>query len=517
MRKKPGSNKEKEHSSYPHSLPLQMARHHIEKMPSSTHVAVCFFLQLLCFNVVTCYPSTNIGQYDCCPLAWKPMIATSTGLVPPPDAILMGERNGDKIYYAMMPLESSSDPGYIDSSGIGIKTSVNDSEVAFRIINGHKEETYFYREGCLRKVGEDVCYKKMNYEVVILSNPHGCTIGWWKRQSEGIMPADSSKLLFPMVNRQYFSRLIDGQTNNTWGGVLDIAGKDFIKAGEPNEAFTSSRSAGPEVLFINCLESIKQIYQAELFNMTYDDLDKLLGGSGTSVLESSSLINNVNVSQSMEASMTTEVSHSLQVSSERATSNATGSSGSESSSESSSYSVSAMMKMSVSVGFSLFGASVSTTLETSLETSLSHSSKSSKESSWESKVENFAKTGRMSIDSTRTSYSFNQMVAVPPRSSTTVSIVTTPVKGTISFIAKYRIRHPAKNVMPWENTLAALRRVGCTDVDKMTQEEGDVVLSERGSLSIETGYNTHVTISSSSLDKNSNQQDTIVKLYPFRK
>lgn len=477
------------------------------------HILSCALVLLFVFLVgFNCYPESNIGQYDCCPLVWKPLIPTSSGLVIPPDAIEIGRRNGDRIYYARIPLELSDDPGYVATPGIGIKTSVNNSEVAFLMEDG--SDTFFYREGCLRKAGQSVCVQKMNYQVVILSNPHGCTIGWWKRKLNGKIPSDSSDIFFPMIRRQYFARFTQEETNNTWGGVIDVAAKDFRRAMEVDEAYIKSFSPGPEVLFINCHDSIKRIFEAELYNMTYEDMDKVLGGSGQTVLESSNIINNVNTSQSMEACMTTEISHSLQASSERATSNSTGSSGSEKTSTSETRSWSVSFKISVTVGFSFFG-SATVGVDNGFDKSSSNTDKKSRGSSWESKVETFAKTGKMTVDTFKTSYSFNQLVAVPPRSSTVVSIVTNPVKGTVGYTAKYRIKNPAKGIMPWENTLAALKRIGISDVDRMTQEGEDLIMIERGKLSIETGYNTHVDITSTSLDKDSNWDVKNLKLYPF--
>ena len=47
----------------------------------------------------------NMGEYDCCPLVWKPLIETPLGMFVPPDVVVAGydATHGDKYYFTMLP------------------------------------------------------------------------------------------------------------------------------------------------------------------------------------------------------------------------------------------------------------------------------------------------------------------------------------------------------------------------------------------------------------------------------
>lgn len=439
-----------------------------------------FFLTLVILHVTTttfssAFHDNNIGQYDCCPLVWKEMLETSTGYVMPPDAIVIGESSpgGNLLYYARIPLELSPDPGFLETPGFGIKSGANDSHLFILKDEGILS---YKNDNCVRKLGQSDCLYQMNYKVVILSNPHGCSLGWWKRSIRKKMPDPSSDILFPIVSRGYFARNVTREGVMT-GGVLSVDDMYYRTAdmANSNNLAVKTTDPGTEVLYINCKDSIKRIFDAQLFAIEYDK-DKLLAGKSSTTLQSSSIVNNNDYPQSSEVSLTAEVSHSLQMSTEKSIRN----SSSQSSSSSFGKSVSYEMKRQMGI----FGAG------------FSKGSEENHGSSRGSSIESFAMTGQMVMETTTTTYTFQQKVSIPAKSTTTVNIISTPVRGTVSFRSKYRFRYgsTAMRIMSPEATLAALKRVGCIEMDKISLEGEDLILTYEGTLSISTGYDTHVDI-----------------------
>lgn len=451
------------------------------------HLTVALTLTSVCLA----FQDNNIGQYDCCPLVWKEMIETSTGMVVPPDAVLIGESStGDNIYYASLPLELASDPGFVVTPGIGIKSAANNSVVTMLKAN---ESPFLYQDGCVWTQGK--CLHAFDYKVVILSNPHGCSIGWWKRLFARKMPDDSSEILFPIFHGQYFARNVssDGKTE---GGVIDWSEKSYWEASNsPSAKIVRSSQPGPEVLYINCKDSVRNIFDAQLFNLEYDK-NKLLGKQEHVTLQASTVVNNNEYPQSSEVSMTAELTHSLQMSTESSIRNFSAQS------QSSSFGKSSSSSWSLTLAGVTGGRSTSSEQES--------------ESSSGSSTESFAMTGQMVMETTTTSYTFKQRVAIPPKSSTTVTIQSVPVKGVVPFRSKYRFRHRTGSfIMSPERMFAALKRTGASDVDKMSVGEDYLILTYEGTLSVEMGYDTHVSVTWSPLDDSATKNATTTKYYRF--
>jgi hypothetical protein len=104
--------------------------------------------------------------------------------------------------------------------------------------------------------------------------------------------------------------------------------------------------------------------------------------------------------------------------------------------------------------------------------------------SFQNNLEKFLKTG--------------ESILVPPHSNTTVSIITTPFRGSIGFASKYQITVPKDeaNLMTFEFVKNTLTRLGMMDMKLYEQEGENFVFYKKGFLITDQGVNTHVSISS---------------------
>lgn len=427
-----------------------------------------YLLSILFLSCVSSKGVNNIGEHDCCPLVWKPLIKTYEQWIVPPDAISLSGFKDLQKYYTIMK----------GSSWYGIdKIGTLDLWPTRGTLFERDGVVYNYHPGCLSVRFKDRCEVTPNDPILVLTNPHGCKIGFWRKQVDWFSPYDTSSLLFPKISSMIFGRRPWAQ-DDMYGGYFE---NEYFHTIDNGITYKDTLS---EALYIDCRESAKSIFNAQLFNITYE-IDSLLGGKQPVILQSSTVVNNINLPQSFEVDLTAETSKSLQMSQSR----------------SENYSTFHSFTWSASLEASFFKIA---------------SFKAGLEEKWEERMNRFASEGSVSMESTHTSYRFNQKVAVPPMSSTTVNIVSIPIQGTVPFQAKYRFTHIKKGVMTIEQTLNTLRRLGFPNMDKIMQEGDHLILTYDGRLSLESGYDTHVDITSTPLEWNSTRPVIHYKVFPFK-
>ena len=432
----------------------------------------------------------DIGEKDCCPLVWKPLIDTPNGKVVPPDAIAIGNFNGETRYYSMLSGKVFGE----DTGHIGILSQDSNKEVIY--YTDKSNNLLYYREGCLHYSNDAKCISTVKDPVIVLTNPHGCSIGWWKRTEQlsklpGYMnPLETSDIHIPRVGRFFFARFDQG---NVVGGSIVNPDKLWVQH-DADLVNHKGPGANVDILVINCRESIRRILNAQLFNITYDD--KSLPGEKESLsLSSSTVINNNPFPQSFDVNVAAETVKSMQMTF----------SGWQFNSSQHTITSTLATDTSLDVGFDW----------KFLKSSFKGSIRTGYEEKWDNLMQKFASEGRMQAETKKTTYTFNQKVAVPAMSETKVTIITTPIKGNVPFKAKYRIKQTTQGIMSIPSIMDALKRLGITDLDKMKLENNEWVMNYDGNLAVETGYNTHVDIASKSLDKNSTQKVIHYKVYPF--
>lgn len=465
----------------------------------------------------------NIGELDCCPLEWKPLIDTPSGFVFPPDAVIAGEMDERKMYFTLLP-------GFIFNQladVIGIAIEGSDIETSLYVTEDATHSNFYgwsFRKGCLKRLGGSSCNTTWpdKYPTKVLANPHGCVLGWWNRKGANIL-YDSSELHVPNIGKYLFTRSAVRYGDTTPSPFREESvdeaspspfNEESFDEASPSPVFEETIAGytcphgsfvyissgvrvnsgrGTQILYINCRESIKNLFTAELFDMKYDT-SSIPAKDKASVLQSSTIINSNSLPQSTEVKMTASTTSSLEMSTEMSSSN----------SSSNSLENTMSTETSVEAGFSGWGISAS----------LKYAVNKGMGSKRESSMERFAKTGRTSIMTSTSEYTFSQTIAVPANSKTVLNIVTTRLSGIIPFTAKYRIKHVKASIMSWNATTYALKRVGFQDVDKLKQENDTLILAYNGKLAVESGYDTHVEITSTEL---SNYTKVIenYKLYPF--
>ena len=444
----------------------------------------------------------DIGERDCCPLVWKKLIDTPNGKLIPPDAIEIGAWHREKRYYSMLPGKYFNSV----SNKIGIITEDMHKEVGY--FSDTSENIMLYKEGCLRYSNKDTCESVPQDPILVLTNPYGCSIEWYKREAKEaglalfLNPLESSNIHVPRIGLYYFSRIKHADdikehfAGSTEGGSIIIPSKQNMRHDpfDPRTYLAALTFTGFEILTINCRESIKNVMNAQLFNITYDS-SAIPPEKESTTLTSSAVINNNPYPQSFEVSMSAQTTKSFQMMTNEWSTNKT----------EHHLSKSMNTEASIEAGFSFLG----------FGTKLKGSLKSGHEEKWDEMMQKYAQEGKVFAETKKTEYHFNQKVAVPPKSSTIVKIITTPIKGNIPFKAKYRIRSPKKDMFTMNQTLNALKRIGLEDVEKLVQEGDDLVMTYDGTLAVETGYDTHVTITSTPLEPNSTRPVVTEKLYPF--
>lgn len=278
------------------------------------------------------------------------------------------------------------------------------------------------------------------------------------------LPDDTREKQFLVASNQLPARRPVNQ--GFFGGIL---GNEFRPEGGRFKYFDTDgwgiyESFGPgiHVLFVDCKGSTKKLIFAKLFNITFS-IEPLLDGTAPEVLQSTTVVNNSTETQTTEVSLIAEIEKQLEMSYKTSLK------------ETVSTTVSGSIDIDV-FGFGKLGFSMSRTNE----------------------YTKLAETGSVSIERRKTELKFSQTIQEPPKSKTVVRIVTIPIRGSIPFKAYYELSAP--NGFGSGRIMKNLERLGFRDIGKMHDNNGKLILEYEGTLSVQTGYDTHVNITSYPLD-----------------
>ena len=418
-------------------------------------------LFFICLVIQVTSSYENVGN-TCCPLVWAPL--RNDGMVPS-NAFEIGKLYGQSRYWSRID-DSWSNSHHI----LGLKTETSYHKGWF-LSQKHDVHQYDDKTGCMRYKGNCKYYGR-NDNTVVLTNPLGCVHGWWKREATKQLPDSSSRYEFPKVTSHFFARYEQGDNGHIGGFIVDQTddvsnnAREFVSMdGYPNPEYYWKKRAGPEAMYIDCVQSLKTVVKAELFDLEFD-LDLLLDGKEEVVLQSAEVINNSTSESSSEISLEAKIEKSLQMSYTTTASHSVGVSFSEE--------VSVSAEKLASLGF-----------KRGLDYNFQH----------------IAQEGKVNIESNTTTFTFKQIVVEPPRTKTRVSIVSTPVSGSIPLKGKYRISSIHPEIFSNENVRQALDRIGFADYDKIkVQSNGSLLLEYDGYITVKSGYNTRVIIQSFPLD-----------------
>ena len=118
---------------------------------------------------------------------------------------------------------------------------------------------------------------------------------------------------------------------------------------------------------------------------------------------------------------------------------------------------------------------------------------------------NFTRTGKVSFDSQRKQFKYNEKILVKARSKSKVTMNTQPIAGSQSFKAHYRIRTTRSNGnLTLSHVKNSLRRQGFSEWNSLTQDKsGDIIFTVLGHMDVDAGVDTHILIESSPLKNTS--------------
>lgn len=422
-------------------------------------------------SCISCYNAfdNNLGEYDCCPLVWKPLTATPSGRYIPSDAIIAGQDDaGRSIYFANV------------SSNIGV-ISATDTSRAFACLGTN---------GSIKNVTEDI---------FVLSNPYSCQIEWhklWNDKGDWIMMFNSIDHLVPVFYAQYFVR-----ANVTNDGVH--VGQIFHpgKTAVPTPGTKCEKDYAPlisgdlwscsaldktfckdvDVLAINCKTSLLDALSFELFDIEINTANPLFATSKDEEIEETveeivleNLSNLTRISSVHLAKSMTKSVHFEEVNSKYTK---------DTSYKSTDWGINGRVKASVGGIMKLLGVNIEAEVSGGY-----HSNQTTT-----SLVETFAKTGKMTTESVESFSKFDQDIELPPFSRTTFTVKTNPKKGTTAFKSFYRITSP----FTVNHTLNALLRLGF-DTTSYTIKNDTLIVTKEGTMDVSSGVNTYVKIESTS-------------------
>lgn len=420
---------------------------------SGMKLIICLLTLSLLAEVILCRQKLTEefdNGYNCCPLEWLPVIESENGRFIPRTAIEAGFGRSRKLYFARSPSVSGSF-GAIDDSVYG--------------------KLGFFTEG----------FAVPWESSLVLSNPHGCDISWWIREDISQHPPETSERLFPTRNSNFFARLKyykDKEKKDLFEekiGYKEFGRSDFYQIDlEYKKSSKVSNAAALELLYINCTSSLKKHLTSELFDIQYD-LDELIRTEKEKTLATTEIINDSDFQQSTEVSLSAQTSSSLKMEHETHLNETTHMS----------WTIHGSASMNFAIG--LFGQ-ISGSVEG--------------ENSGDVCMSNFTKTGKVSVSSKQTVFKFKQPVTTKSKSKTKLSIVMTPIEGTLPFAARYRIV-PSTAKDAWDNKkiISALQRSGFEDWSIVSEIDGTLVVEYKGKISVEAGVNTRIVIESKPLER----------------
>jgi hypothetical protein len=473
----------------------------------------------------------DLGEYDCCPLVWKAMLKTPHGQWIPTQAIQAGiDFYGVTIYYAMIKIS-------LDDGGDTIGFMRADSKIA-EFYRGYRKNDKYYlnvNNGCLDK---DIQKMKDNHrsdceykftgwserDLYVLTNPHGCVIDYWKREFDGQIPSSSRERHFPMTGGMRFARFTWklNQSTAAWSlpdkyeveeternctnwlckrssvfslkkiesnGIWQIVLPGLMKPG--HEFFLYSPKAekdlstlneetkfgkGTEVLFIDCLKSLQNLMTVILTDIELEDLETFLTNKTDVSLKSTSIINTTDKTQIPLVMLTSSKESSIKIREFKQNTDA------KATIRNTGFDFNVAMKLGI----------------TKMKIGAGGAADLNANSEMINKTVELVTSGKTALDYDLKVYTFTQKIIVPPHSNTTISIMTSPVSGTVKFTSKYRMKvpvHGGKEMMTYDGIFNVLKRQGI-DILNHKKEGEDFVWTQEGVMSIECGVDTHVAITS---------------------
>jgi hypothetical protein len=492
----------------------------------------------------------NLGEHDCCPLVWKPITVTPYGRFLPKTAIKAGDNAyGDDIYYTKIRMKDGYDwVGFLKSSSANI--GIFEKEDLKDPANPRRKYFFSSHTKCLDEYVENMkesdpefCENVLEEPMAILTNPYNCVIGYWRRNFYGETPTNSHRFLFPMTGGMRFARLqrihqlkkiwydtVRTETNNHWifalkwllfspekakkikvvrehsilnPGLLGpnnklILFEPFIEeiiAGINDEKnFVDERALrqiatfgiGTEVLYIDCVESFMKNMKVQISHVNIEKSNNLMETKEKISLRSTSVINTSKKPVTPHIKLSTTIRNSVKFK------------------EIDSTIKNGVERLHVEP-FDLFKNldPLSTDfLERNMKDLgrfgilLQVKGETTDQKTREKKE--FKKNEWTNQDSSLQEYKFQQMIVVPPKSNTTVSIMTYPIKKTAKYTAVYRFRvleHQGKPMLTSDGIKNALVRLGIEDKD-ITQDGEELIWMKEGSVFIDGAMNAHVKVTS---------------------
>lgn len=464
----------------------------------------------------------NLGERDCCPLVWKPLIKTVSNTYVPKDAILAGNtKDGDGIFYSRMSLK---DWHYGNVIGFVLATETRKAYFvkpsSFEKFIKKRKFYYFHdEEDCFTKeenINNKTCEfpLKKGSDIHVLANPYDCEIGWWFRGIRGQMPGNTRERQFPKFGGYYFARskyVEDVEIDATHPGILEDNG-DLIFPGNKPGAFlsfgqdynyvaSSGTGIGTEALFIDCRNSLEKMYQAELYSINYHqpDLQKLALHKEV-VVHSTTMVNTSNETVVTNWSLSNTRSHTFQWNEKGRSTN------SFMNVVGKSYAIGGGIDFDTNPrlrpGTSSPGVAENTASEDAYKFKFNLVGLKTQSDKFEDVEENFSKTGKMSLSSSSETHLLNQKIAQPAYSKTTISMTYKPFKGTVKFTSGYRMKildpqEIKKSAITPKSIESCLKRLDMLDgVHNVRTDENYFYWEMKGILEVDTGTQTDIRVTS---------------------
>lgn len=404
-------------------------------------------------------------ENDCCQLEWIRIIETGFKRFIPSTAVLAGTSiNGTKWYYIRKP--NRKETGII-------------SDAVSKL-------PLFYKRN-----GQNVVVEEDSWnDGLILANPNECVIGWWERKGE--TPIDETlEKKFPTVQFEHFASYWPNSDSSALGSVFEVNPytHDFygIQLRDRGPFYGTDYSI--YILYIDCKESLMKHLSAELYDIKLD-IGKLMESKDHQAVATTEVVNESDLDQDGNVDLVAEINSKVEMNHETQLRTVADTK----------WGVEGTLNMKFVENFLFVSASQE------LEIKAGYNSHTVKD--------NFTKYGSVRMDSSRTLYKFSQSVLMKARTKTQVVINTRPIKGSQKFTAFYRLTPSMISSSSWTNEriLGSLQRVGFVHYDRIKTINETLILSYDGAIAIDSGFDTHVLISSTPL---TGSPTVVKKMFPF--
>ena len=345
-------------------------------------------------------------------------------------------------------------------------------------------------------------------KIRILTNPYGCVIGWPTQTQE---PMSNSTHFFPYHGYHYFASQYFQYLERWITGTVDRATAsngaqdEYCYANDPDcgknkftgYLFSSGRGYNApayypavgdwwQVLVINCRDSVRSIMSAELTKLDYNQND-LPTATGDRTISTATFVNR----GQQELKLTLEVSKEIQTTVSLSFTESTRS----------------VTELGVSVGASTSIGFPSLDIGTEINTEMTRTQ------SWEKLNEK----GSASATATTTTFKETTEITVPAGQVATVSIVMSPIQGSLPFTGYYSIRCKAKE-MGTKGIIKALERIGFR-ADDLTVDGDHIYAKYQGTMSLDSGFDTRIEpsfspVTSSSADTSTDDSIRVISKRP---